>query len=161
MRVRNVNKSGDKIELQMTPMIDIVFQMLVFFIMTFKIVGPEGDFSIKMPLASQSTGPPPVDLPPVTVRLRAAANGELSTIQFGQAALGRDFGLLREQIRQMIGDQAGPGGSDMEVELDCDYNLNYQYVIGAVTAVSGYITPDGHLAKLIEKIKFAPPRPEP
>ncbi len=160
MRVRNVKKSGEKIELQMTPMIDIVFQLLIFFIMTFKIVAPEGDFNIKMPLASQSMGPPPADLPPITVRLRAAGNGELTTIQFGQQALGQDFGLLREQIRQMIGDQAGPGGSDMEVELDADYNLRYEYIIQAVTAVSGYITPDGHLAKLIEKIKFAPPRAE-
>ena len=30
--------------LEMTPMIDIVFQLLVFFIMTFKIVSQEGDF---------------------------------------------------------------------------------------------------------------------
>ena len=36
MQIRNANKAGEKIELQMTPMIDIVFQLLVFFIMTFK-----------------------------------------------------------------------------------------------------------------------------
>ncbi len=158
MRVRNVRGKGEKIELMMTPMIDIVFQLLIFFIMTFKIVAPEGDFNIKMPLSAPSQGPPPVNLPPVDIRLRAAANGELATIQFGQRALGRDFGALREQIRQMIGDEAGPTNSDLEVELDCDYNLRYEYVVEAITAVSGYVTPDGHIAKLIEKIKFAPPR---
>jgi biopolymer transport protein ExbD len=158
MRVRNVRGSGDKIELMMTPMIDIVFQLLIFFIMTFKIVAPEGDFNIKMPQSAPSTGPPPVDLPPVSVRLRAASNGELATIQFGQRALGRAFGSLREQIRQMIGDEAGPASSDLEAELDCDYNLRYEYVVEAITAVSGYVTPDGRMAKLIEKIKFAPPR---
>ncbi|NQT37468.1 MAG: biopolymer transporter ExbD, partial [Planctomycetes bacterium] len=35
MKVRNANRRIDeKIELQMTPMIDIVFQLLIFFIMT-------------------------------------------------------------------------------------------------------------------------------
>jgi biopolymer transport protein ExbD len=51
-------RKNDKIELQMTPMIDIVFQLLVFFIMTFKIVSQEGDFNIKMPLAAQQAGAP-------------------------------------------------------------------------------------------------------
>ena len=39
----------------MTSMIDIVFLLLVFFVMTFKIVELEGDFSVRMPLAGSST----------------------------------------------------------------------------------------------------------
>jgi Biopolymer transport protein len=41
---------ADKIDINMTPMIDIVFQLLAFFIMTLKIVQPEGDFDVRMPL---------------------------------------------------------------------------------------------------------------
>ena len=37
-----------KSQLLMTPMIDIVFQLLIFFIMTFKITAPEGDFYIDL-----------------------------------------------------------------------------------------------------------------
>ncbi|MEM8866338.1 MAG: biopolymer transporter ExbD, partial [Planctomycetota bacterium] len=37
MKIRHTDHR-DKIQLQMTPMIDIVFQLLIFFIMTFKIV---------------------------------------------------------------------------------------------------------------------------
>ena len=44
-----VLNKNEKIELQMTPMIDIVFQLLVFFIMTFNVVAQEGDFNIRMP----------------------------------------------------------------------------------------------------------------
>ena len=55
MKVRN-QREQEKIEIQMTPMIDIVFQLLVFFIMTFKVVSMEGDFNIKMPLAAPSEG---------------------------------------------------------------------------------------------------------
>ena len=57
MQIRNANKAGEKIELQMTPMIDIVFQLLVFFIMTFKIVSMEGDFNIRMPAAAHRPHP--------------------------------------------------------------------------------------------------------
>ena len=59
MKVRNVQSNADeKVEVQMTPMIDIVFQLLIFFIMTFKIVAQEGDFNIKMPLSAPSEGLP-------------------------------------------------------------------------------------------------------
>jgi biopolymer transport protein ExbD len=159
MKVRHAGEREEKIELMMTPMIDIVFQLLIFFVMTFKIVAPEGDFNIKMPLAAPSEGMPEPDaLPPIKVRLRASGGGELSTIQFGDRTLGRDFGGLREAIRRMIGDDAGPGGSsDAEVELDCDYDLRYEYVVEAITAVSGYVS-EGRVHKIVEKIKFAPPR---
>ena len=52
MRIRHGAKALDKIELQMTPMIDIVFQLNIFFLFTFKIILPEGDFSIRMPSAA-------------------------------------------------------------------------------------------------------------
>ncbi len=55
MKIRNTHRP-EKIELQMTPMIDIVFQLLIFFIMTFKIVEVEGDFNIKMPASAPTAG---------------------------------------------------------------------------------------------------------
>ncbi len=52
MRIRKTGSGlGDKIELQMTPMIDVVFQLLIFFMFTFKIATQEGDFNVKMPIA--------------------------------------------------------------------------------------------------------------
>jgi len=160
MKVRNVSRHGDEqIELQMTPMIDIVFQLLIFFIMTLKIVSPEGDFNIKMPAAAPSEGlPEPDQLPPITVRLKATGSGKLSTIQFGNRSLGGDFPALRQAIIDMVGYDPGPGVlQSTEVELDCDYNLKYEYVMEAITAVSGYRKGD-QVHKLVEKIKFAPPR---
>ncbi len=162
MKIRKIGeRSDEKIELMMTPMIDVVFQLLAFFIMTFKIIAPEGDFNIKMPLAAPNPGlPAPDQLPPITVRLRAASDGQLASIQFGQRSLGRDFSALRQQIRGILGDNAGPGSvQDTEVELDCDYNLRYEYTIDAITAISGYVTPDGRIVKLVDKIKFAPLHP--
>jgi biopolymer transport protein ExbD len=168
MKVRHQNKEGDKIELQMTPMIDIVFQLLVFFIMTFKIVSQEGDFNIKMPLAQPAQGvPDDLQLPPMQVRLRAGANGQLANVSLNEKSFAIDLNepkrwqeALRLDIIGVIGDERGPGSiqETAEVELDCDYGLRYEHVIQAISAVSGYRDDTGNIVKLIEKVKFAPPR---
>ena len=161
MRIRHSTSSRDeKIELQMTPMIDIVFQLLIFFIMTFKIVSQEGDFNIKMPLAAPSEGlQDDQQLPPMKVRLTASASGQLSGIRLNDQNFGTDFERLHGFIVGLIGDDVGPGSRQdtAEVELDCDFDLRYEYVIQAITAVSGRLADDGEIIKLVEKIKFAPP----
>lgn len=171
MRVRHRTTSGqEKIELQMTPMIDIVFQLLVFFIMTFKIASQEGDFNIKMPLAAPSAGSPDeIDLPPIKIRLETDGTGVLTRLSmdgrvlpyaFNQTTGRTQMDALRNEVIALIGDERGPGSyqENAEVELDCDFGLNYIYVIEAITAVSGYVDVNGNLVKLVEKIKFAPPR---
>ncbi len=160
MRMGQRREEDTGVELQMTPMIDIVFQLLVFFVMTFKIAAPEGDFNIRMPLVAPSEGiPEPDALPPITIRLSALSDGRLASIQFGQRQL-KNFLELRERMIEMLGPDPGPSVIEStEVELDCDYHLRYEYVIEAITAVSGYVDPkSGQVIKLVEKIKFAPPR---
>ena len=155
MKIRNYDKVGEKIALQMTPMIDIVFQLLVFFIMTFKIVSQEGDFNIKMPLTSVAHGAPDVSLPPLKVRLRANESGELTGILLHDQPL-ESFDQLHQEILGLLGDDTSTA-EDAEVEFKCDFDLNYEHVIRAITAVSGYIGRDGSIIKLVEKIRFAPP----
>ncbi|TWU17003.1 ExbD/TolR family protein [Allorhodopirellula heiligendammensis] len=162
MKIRNP-PAPEKSELNMTSMIDIVFLLLIFFVMTFKVVELEGDFSIKMPLAGTSNSTiDPTDLP-LKLRLLADDTGnlagmKLNDIQMGTGTAG--FDKLRTTIVGQIA-SAGPvaeeAGEGPEVEIDTDYNLRYEYVIRAITAVSGY--KDGNqVVKLIEKIKFAKPR---
>ena len=160
MRIRkSVAGTTDKVEMQMTPMIDIVFQLLVFFVMSFKIVEVEGDFNIKMPAAAPSEGPVEDTFPPITVRLEADNQGRLAGIRLGSKPL-TSFQALHLEIRALIGDDRGPGSfaESAEVELDVDYNLKYEYVVHAITAISGYVDEQGNVVKLIEKLKFAPPK---
>jgi biopolymer transport protein ExbD len=161
MKVRRAGQREEETELQMTPMIDIVFQLLIFFIMTFKIVVPEGDFNIRMPIAAPSEGDPDPDLlPPITVRLLATGTGHLSSIRMNEKDLGRNFKALNMEMRQIVGDSTGPNiGDAAEVEIDADYALRFEYVMDTITAVSGYVGSEGNIIKVVEKIKFAPPRP--
>lgn len=161
MKIRHIGRhSEEKVELQMTPMIDVVFLLLVFFVMTFRIRIPEGDFHIKMPLEAPTEAVPETsDLPPLTVRLRAGVDGGLAGIQLNELPLS-SFNELHEQVLALVGDDRGPGSiaEQTEVELDSDYNLRFEYTIDAISAVSGYVTPRGEVVRLIEKITFAPPR---
>jgi biopolymer transport protein ExbD len=159
MKVRNANKGETKIDLQMTPMIDIVFQLLTFFVMTFKVVVPEGDFNIKMPLAAPSSGPPDESLAlQVKLRITAGPNGDLTGLKMNNQNVAT-FEDLHRRLLGLVGTDSGPNSlaSGTEVELDCDYNLRYEYVIRAITEVTGYVN-QGKIVKLIEKIKFAPQR---
>ena len=158
MRIRNTD-TRRKIDLQMTPMIDIVFQLLVFFIMTFKIVALEGDFNIKMPMASPSESLPEIDpMLPMKLRLRADGNGNLASMQLGETDFGNSYQALRQHILGIVGgDTPQAEQSEAEVEIDADYDLRYDFTLRAVSAISGYTTPDGQVVKLIQKIRFAPP----
>ena len=148
----------EKVEQQMTPMIDVVFQLLAFFMFSFKIASQEGDFNVKMPLVGAGTSIEET-LPPIKVRLTANADGSLARILLGDRNLARNFGALHQEVMAIVGGNP-QAAENTEIELDCDYGLHYDNVINAITAVSGHLDESGHVVKLIEKIKFAPPRTE-
>jgi biopolymer transport protein ExbD len=157
--MRFKRRHGDeKIELMMTPMIDIVFQLLIFFMFNLRIVAPEGDFNIKMPLgAAAEQVTQEIPLPVINVRLTAGPEGQLAGIKMGDRPL-RGFNELHDHILAIVG-EGGPSADagQTEVELDCDYGLKYQFVVEAITAISGRVV-GNDILPLVEKIKFAPPR---
>jgi biopolymer transport protein ExbD len=159
MRIRHTNHE-EKIELQMVPMIDIVFQMLVFFIMTFKIVLQEGDFNIRMPSEAASQAVEMSETLPWTLVMRAGPSGELADLQLSGRSFGNGpdaFLQLRSYVRSQLEVDGGAAiASEQEVEIDADYELNYLYVVRAITAVTGYVE-GGQQHNLIERIKFTPP----
>jgi biopolymer transport protein ExbD len=160
MKIRKGAASGsDKVDINMTPMIDVVFQLLSFFVMSFKIVSQEGDFNVRMPIAAPREGLPDENLvPPLKVRMRAGAGGQLADIALNGNQLGTSIQQLHNEINSIVGNESPTSRESYEVELDCDYDLRYEYVVQAITAVSGYKQGD-QIVKLVEKIKFAPPRP--
>ena len=159
MRIRKTTAAlPDKVPQNMTPLIDVVFQLLAFFMFTLKFAEVEGDFNIKMPSPSKSMVES-IDAPPsLKVRLVAKDDGSLAQIVYNGRPL-PNFAALRSQIISFVGnDQAIKEAA--EVEIDSDYHLHYRHVIDAITHVSGYLADDGQsTVNLVEKIKFTPPKP--
>jgi biopolymer transport protein ExbD len=168
VRFRGTGGAGDKIELQMTPMIDVVFQLLIFFMLTFKLAVPEGDFYVNMPLMAAAPGQADVDFQQeIKVRLRADSAGVLAAVLLNDRPLPGNtpeemIDALRSEIRGIVAlFGGGPPDEGPEVEIDADYHLRYQYTISATTACSGELVEVAgryDVVKYVEKITFAPPR---
>ena len=165
MSLKDIKVAPDVPKLQMTPMIDIVFNLLAFFIITFKIPAVEGDFNIKMPMnAPQSQSMDIDEMTPLEITLKSDADGSLSGIVFGSKQLGTNMKRLREEIFSYLQlDATGTFatadvGKNQEAEFNCDDQLHYVHLINAITAVTGYVNDENQIVKLIEKIKFAPPK---
>jgi len=151
------SKPSRKIAIDMTPMIDIVFQLLTFFVMTLKIASAEGDFNIRMPASSPQPGIVyPENLPPIHLYLKSDEAGACTRVVMNDAEFtGPDrWDRVHRQLAAIVGE--GNLAQEAEVELHCDPQLNYEHTIAAITAVSGRINADGKIIKLIEKIKFSP-----
>ncbi len=153
----------EKIETQMAPMIDVVFQLLIFFMLTLKILAPEGDFNINMPIGQAQADPNSEPQDFIKVRLLANPDGSLQQVQLGRAPLGNDarvFDRLNGEIAGMVRRDASGFNDDIEVEIDFDYGLHYRNVIRAISACTGRIDPNTkEPITLVDKIKFAKPRP--
>ena len=135
-----------KPQINMTPMIDVVFLLLTFFVMTFKIIVPEGDFNVQMPPQGQAQAAE-IDTDSVQVRLLADADGLLAAIQLN----GEDidgFDRLRQRVSAIS--KAKP---DLAAALMPDEHLRYEYVIRTITAISGEFH-EGQIRKICDNIKF-------
>lgn len=150
-------------KVDMTPMIDIVFQLLVFFIMTFKIVTMEGDFLIKMPIASNEAQNMEEVFPTVlNVKILAGEKGGVANVAVDTSGADPQNyddenwpASLTSYVSKAISGEGDPStAQETEVEFDIDYSLRYTFTIKAIESVSGIIQPDGSVKKLIEKIKF-------
>jgi biopolymer transport protein ExbD len=163
MKFSKTGGQFERVEIVMMPMIDVCFQIIIFFIANMRLFVPEGDFNIQMPTASSKQAPPnqlQSDIPPIRVRLRADKDGNLLGIQMGERRI-RSYRDLQRELRDIVGFDRGPGAApaDAEVDFDCDYNLKYEFVVQALTSVSGYLADDKQtVVHMIENIKFAQPR---
>eukprot|EP00913_Durusdinium_trenchii_P028504 g26732.t1 len=84
MKFRHSGGENDKIEAQMAPMIDVVFQLLIFFMLTLKIIEPEGDFSVNMPQGRpQETNANEPHIDPKIVDMQMKPDGTLGSLKIG------------------------------------------------------------------------------
>ncbi|MGI5832192.1 MAG: ExbD/TolR family protein [Thermoguttaceae bacterium] len=156
MSLRDVTVSPEVPKVQMTPMIDIVFNLLAFFIVTFRIPAVEGDFNIKMPVNAPPSFESMDESVPLEITLRSDESGGLTGIFFGSKPLGTDMRRLRAEVFDYL--QTGSGASNTEAEFTADAPLRYGHLIDAITAVSGYVNSENQVVKMIENIKFTPPK---
>jgi biopolymer transport protein ExbD len=148
-----------RVDINMTPMIDVVFQLLTFFLMTFRVATPEGDFALKLPAADAAGRFRGSSSETICVRLAATPAGDLAFLAIddgpqhtGPAA----FAVLHNHVVRMVHLARSAGQHDPEVQIDADDPLRYENIIQTIAAVSGQRDEAGNIVPLVRKVKFAP-----
>jgi biopolymer transport protein ExbD len=155
-------KAPEKVDIQMTPMIDIVFQLMAFFLMTFKVASVEGDFNLKLPKAERSAGAANTQSEMLTIKLRSTANGELASLQIQGSgpingkAVPSPYRQLRNFVEIKVSQARSAGQEEPEIQIDADDLLRYSNIIDTIEAVSATRGPNGEFQQLAKKVKFAP-----
>ncbi|MDA7978833.1 MAG: biopolymer transporter ExbD [Pirellulales bacterium] len=158
MKIRHSIETGQvKADTQMTPMIDVVFLLLIFFLVTFKIPSREGDFDITMP-PPESSGPPESTAPSLIVKMTAGPNGELADLIYKDTFVSGNSDAERfDNLQLMIAKDLeiiGPETAEApEVEIDYDFGLQYGYVMTAISHINGRYV-NNQLVDMVEKIRF-------
>jgi len=102
----NKNKSGDsKVELQIAPLIDVVFLLLIYFMVTASLIKKEGDVSFLLPADI-----PPIEMSdiPVEILIEIAEDGQVQAEGLRFAADDRmlnDLVYHLEGLRQIAASQ--------------------------------------------------------
>lgn len=126
MRFRRPSGQGeDGLQLRMTPMIDVVFLLLIFFMCVSKWKQAEGNLSAELPAEGAPTQqPPPVlDLEKIVIRLQRS--GDAVDIRMNERlcpsfdALFDNLKVLRRQV-------------DVPVIIDADRDVQFRFAISAL-----------------------------
>jgi biopolymer transport protein ExbD len=139
---KNVSRAKEP-EIPITPMLDMAFQLLTFFVLTYKPVPTEGSivmsFIPAQPAAAMNAEAPsdkPSDNLPVSLRtlptmLKATARGTLQEIRVGEQTIDTDPVALKRELDKYFQDPNLP--FDQTV-LKVDPNLKYSELMKVINA---------------------------
>jgi biopolymer transport protein ExbD len=139
---KNIQKSEGP-EIPITPMLDMAFQLLTFFVLTYRPAPSEGQIIMSLlpvqPATSITADAPsdqPADNLPATLRtlptiLRAGQGGRLEQIMVGETALATDTKALEAELDKYFADPDLPFEQTL---LKVDPRLRYSELMRVMNA---------------------------
>ena len=126
------------VTLPITPMLDMSFQLLSFFIITFHPMPTEGQLSVNLPKVDAADKPRIDPTPPedkkdeYTVTLIASSSGDLASISMkgptGEMGNIRNTADLYDQLKK-IPKPPGKGAEGVSITLEASNDLTYARLI--------------------------------
>jgi biopolymer transport protein ExbD len=156
---RNRKRSQSEVELNLAAMLDMAFQLLTFFILTFKPAPIEGQVLLRMPppqpvtnlTSGERAGSDPNNLNPLqglsTLVISALANtdGNLKQMAVGEAPIG-GLTALERTLEDIFRD---PGSGFDQVIIQVDSRLHYGPLMQIIDVCTRQKLPSGEpLTKL-------------
>ncbi len=158
-RHRKRSKLQGEVELNLAAMLDMAFQLLTFFILTFKPVMAEGQINLRMPPAQPVTpvksaeiagnnadnNNPVQGLNSLVISVIPNAAGGIGSMALGESPLATLSGL-NDRLKTVLSDQASPFD---QVVIQVGSGLHYDALMGVVDVCTRQRLPDGQrLTKL-------------
>lgn len=100
--------------INMTPMIDVVFQLIIFFLVSSHLVKQETQLDLPLPAASSGAEDEPADRPLITINV--LGDGRL-------LSAGRELSLPDLEAR--LRERKSRHGEELEVRIRCDRGVPY------------------------------------
>ncbi len=140
---KNKRRSSDEVELNLAAMLDMAFQLLAFFILTFQPFPFEGGLIMRMPQAmpSGNSPGPTVGTVPSNVPIQSASlktltisviadpkSGEITSLGLGDAQI-TGLPALEQRMRDIFAD---PGNPFEQVQLQISENCRYDELMRVV-----------------------------
>ena len=167
-RRRRKKRENEEVELNLAAMLDMAFQLLTFFILTFRPSPIEGQIALNLPPPVAVTQMRPIQavsqgeskgnsLPgfgTLVITVTASDNGDLASLVLGERPLLRgkmrpgDAAALDRELQNIF---SLSGGTFDAIQLHVDPKLNYETFLTLMDACARQKTADG---KKLEKLSF-------
>lgn len=116
MRIPRAVQSGE-VNFNMTPMIDVVFLLIIFFLVSSHLAKQETQLPLDLPLADSGAEPVSLERPRVTINITPDGSLLLAGRAQSPSELQRHLAELRTKE-----------GDDLEVRIRSDRSVAYRYV---------------------------------
>ncbi|HUS40324.1 MAG: biopolymer transporter ExbD [Pirellulales bacterium] len=115
-----VQQRRTRLEMNMTPMIDVVFLLIIFFVVSSHLARQEVQANLSLPTADTGADASRNEAPRVTINIVHEQN-EFS-VRLGASPVGRD------ELQQRLQHELQQAGTDLEVRIRADTSTPYEIV---------------------------------
>src|SRR5262245_18308347 len=140
--MRRRRRTQPDVELNLAAMLDMAFQLLTFFILTFKPAPIEGEVALRLPppkpitviKEGQVAGSDVSNLSPVagvntlTISVFPARSGNIESLAIGESPIG-NLGQLETRLKAVLGD---PGNPFDQVVIQVGSDLHYDELMRVI-----------------------------
>lgn len=140
---KGLSSEHGKYELKMTPMIDVVFLLLIFFMVTMKFRTPEGKIRSDLPQDTVEVSAEDIE----QINIIAKRVGDETEILINQESYGLDFARVEKRLRE-IRERSERMDLPHIFIIDGSQNVRFQYVVTTINTC---------VRAGIADLSFAPP----
>jgi biopolymer transport protein ExbD len=164
-RRRSKHNSDEEVTLNLTAMLDMAFQLLAFFVLTFRPSPVEGQLALNLPpLGARSSDPnvkgtAPSDTVPTEIiesfvlMVKSDSDGNVASVNSGTGLVfeGSANGRNLELLNRSLNDAFGKSAVYEQVQIMVDPNLRYDELMKIIDMCLRQKLPDG---TNLQKISF-------